>query len=77
MCSIYEFGGVSMLENTFLSLLVVGANVVLFVLPIMKIVQRTGRTGWWSLLFFTGPGLIVGLWLLAYCRWPAVDDDLQ
>jgi hypothetical protein len=66
-----------MLENIFLSLLVVAANLVLFVLPIMKIVQRTGRTGWWSLLFFTGPGLFVGLWLLAYCRWPAVDDRRQ
>jgi hypothetical protein len=66
-----------MLENIFLSLLVLGANFFLFVLPIMKIVQRTGRAGWWSLLFFTGPGLIVGLWLLAYCRWPALDGDHQ
>ena len=52
----------------------IALNVVLFVFPIVKIVRRTGRSGWWALLFFTGPGLIVGLYLLAYCRWPALES---
>jgi dipeptide/tripeptide permease len=63
-----------MLNDRLITLAVLVANIILFVPPIIKIVQRTGRTGWWSLLFFTGPGMIVGLWLLAYCRWPALDS---
>jgi hypothetical protein len=53
-------------------ILIIALNVI-FVIPIAKIVQRTGRSGWWSLLFYAGPGLLVGLWLLAYCRWPALE----
>jgi hypothetical protein len=66
-----------MLNDWLITLALLIANIVLFVPPIVKIVQRTGQTGWWSLLFFTGPGMIVGLWLLAYCRWPAVDPASQ
>jgi hypothetical protein len=54
----------------------VGINAIIL-LPIAKIVRRTGYSGWWSLLFFTGPGLVVGLYLLAYCRWPAFDPPAQ
>ena len=42
--------------------------------PMVKILRRMGRSGWWSILAVTGPGMIVGLWLLAYCRWPAVKE---
>jgi hypothetical protein len=41
--------------------------------PLVKILHRTGHSGWWSVLAVMGPGLIVGLWLFAYCRWPAFD----
>jgi hypothetical protein len=62
--------------RSFLFVMVVSVvlNFVLFVFPIAKIVQRTGRSGWWSLLFFTGPGIVVGLYLLAYCRWPVLES---
>ena len=39
------------------------------------IVGRTGRTPYWALLsiipFFYA--LVIGLWALAYCRWPKRD----
>jgi hypothetical protein len=38
--------------------------------PLIRIMHRIGRSGWWSLLIITGP---LGLWLLAYTRWPAID----
>jgi hypothetical protein len=66
-----------MANDVFLWLLFAALNWIVFGIPIMKIVQRTGRPGWWSLLLFTGVGLIIGLWVLAYCRWPAVDDRPQ
>jgi hypothetical protein len=45
--------------------------IVLF--PIAKILRRMGLSGWWCLLYLTGIGIIVGIWVLAYCRWPALD----
>jgi uncharacterized membrane protein YhaH (DUF805 family) len=38
--------------------------------PVLKILRRIGRSGWWSLLAFAWP---LGLYLLAYTRWPAID----
>ena len=45
--------------------------------PIVKIVRRAGFSGWWSLLFFVPLGIILGLWLLALKRWPALSDKDQ
>jgi hypothetical protein len=70
---IFVWNADTMLRDVIFSIIVLGLNLVLFVIPIAKIVQRTGRSGWWSLLFFTGAGVIVGLWMLAYCRWPSLD----
>ena len=42
--------------------------------PLIRIMHRVGRTGWWSLLVFVWP---LGLWLLAYTRWPAIDPPRE
>jgi uncharacterized membrane protein YhaH (DUF805 family) len=42
--------------------------------PLIRIMHRVGRSGWWSLLVFVWP---LGLWLLAYTRWPAIDPPSQ
>jgi hypothetical protein len=44
-----------------------------FVFPVVKIVRRTGHSGWWVVLWFIP---IIGLaapWILAYVRWPALE----
>ena len=46
---------------------------LIFFLPSFKIIQRTGHSGWWSLLVFVPPAAVAGLWVLAYRRWPALD----
>lgn len=48
----------------------------LFVLgyPAARIVRRTGRSGWWAAIIFVPFGLVLGLWLLAFVRWPAADS---
>lgn len=47
--------------------------VLLFGLPIARIVERTGRSRWWFVVFLI-PGVnIVAVWTLAFVRWPAVD----
>ncbi len=42
--------------------------------PVVKILHRTGRSGWWCLLFFVPLVNLIGLWVFAFTRWPAVDD---
>jgi uncharacterized membrane protein YeaQ/YmgE (transglycosylase-associated protein family) len=52
-------------------------NYILFGLPAIKILRRTGLSEWWFLLIYTGIGAIIGLWVLAYCRWPALYRSSQ
>ena len=48
---------------------------VMLLLPTAKILRRTGHSGWWALIVLTGPGVYVGLWVLACCRWPTLDTS--
>lgn len=45
----------------------------LLVYPVSRVVRRAGFSAWWSLLALVPLGNIVGLWLLAFKRWPATD----
>lgn len=54
-------------------LIIILVIALLFVFPIAKIVSRTGLSGWWALLFFVPVVSVIGLWVLAYARWPAIE----
>ncbi|HEV2649945.1 MAG TPA: hypothetical protein VGU69_01695 [Rhizomicrobium sp.] len=42
-----------------------------FILPLVRILQRMGLSGWWVPLgLLTMP---ISFWVLAHVRWPAVD----
>jgi hypothetical protein len=56
------------------AILIIVLNVVMFGIPVWKIVRRAGFSGWWSLLLLGGPFMVVGLWLFAVRPWPAVDQ---
>jgi hypothetical protein len=51
--------------------------VILFVvaigIPIAKILGRLGFSKWWTIVYFIPLLNIVGIWILAYVRWPAVN----
>jgi hypothetical protein len=46
----------------------------LAVIPYWKIWSRTGHSGAWSLLMILPVANLISLWVLAFKRWPAVDD---
>ncbi len=48
--------------------------IFVFVVPMWKIVSRTGNPGIATLLFFIPLVNIIALWWLAYGRWPAMDE---
>jgi uncharacterized membrane protein YhaH (DUF805 family) len=47
--------------------------IVGLLVPIYRILQRVGFSGWWCLLFFVPFGNFIGLWILAFKRWPALE----
>jgi hypothetical protein len=44
--------------------------IFLYVFPIAMILRRAGFSAWWCLLAFSGPFVVVGLWVFAAVRWP-------
>ena len=64
---------VQMVGNVVLFIVIVALEFTVILFPIAKILRRMGLSGWWSLLYLTGIGVIIGPWILAYCRWPAFD----
>jgi len=47
----------------------------IFFYPVWRIISRTGHSGWWSLLMFVPLANFIGLWMLAFVRWPATDGS--
>ena len=47
--------------------------IVLVAIPVANVLNRVGRSRWWTVLAFV-PGLnLLGFWLFAFSRWPALD----
>lgn len=46
---------------------------LLFIPPVARILRRTGHSRWWAALAWIPFVNFIGLWILAYVPWPAVD----
>ena len=46
---------------------------VLAGVPVASILHRAGRSRWWMLIAFIPLLNLIGLWVFAFSRWPAVD----
>ena len=46
---------------------------VIIAVPAVRILHRTGMSGWWSLLILIPIVNLVGFWIFAFARWPAFD----
>ncbi len=51
-------------------MIVSGLVEVLVAIPVGLILRRTGLSPWWALLCFVPVAALLGLWLLAFMRWP-------
>lgn len=45
---------------------------VLIVIPMAKIVGRTGYNRWWTVLAFIPLVNLIALWFFAFSQWPAL-----
>jgi hypothetical protein len=42
-------------------------------IPVANVLHRAGRSRWWTILAFIPFMNVIGLWVFAFARWPAVD----
>jgi hypothetical protein len=49
--------------------------IVLFGVPIARILRRSGRSRWWTIVAFVPLLNLVGLWVFAFTRWPRFDKS--
>ena len=47
--------------------------IVIFGLPIARILHRSGRSRWWTIVAFLPLLNLIGLWMFAFARWPKLD----
>lgn len=62
-------GGLSILH-----LLIVVVIPILYFLPIVKILQKAGYSGWWCLIVFIPLVNVVMFYVFAFANWPVLRD---
>jgi len=45
---------------------------LVYLLPIIKILHKAGYSGWWCILLFIPLVNIIFLWVFAYADWPSL-----
>jgi hypothetical protein len=68
-CSVFptEWHWIMAITMPILMILLVG-------IPVANVLHRTGRSRWWTVLAFIPLLNLIGLWVFAFARWPAVHD---
>lgn len=47
--------------------------ITLVAVPVANILHRAGRSRWWTIFAFVPFLNLIGLWVFAFSRWPALD----
>lgn len=55
-------------------IVILAALTVLGVVLTALVLRKAGRSPLWSLLFLFPLAYVIGLWVFAFTRWPAVDQ---
>ena len=56
-------------------LVAIGILYALVVVPVARIMRRAGRSSYWSILALIPLVSLIGLWVFAFTRWPALDES--
>ena len=67
----------SLLSYPSIALPTLGVFLLLFLIPITKLLRRTGHSAFWCLLALF-PGLnVIAFWVFAFKRWPTVKSQRE
>ena len=47
--------------------------IVVVGVPVARILRRSGRSRWWTIVAFVPLLNLIGLWVFAFSRWPKFD----
>ena len=67
-----HLGGLSVFH--FILVIVV---LVLYFVPIVKVLQKAGYSGWWSLIVFVPLVNIIMFYVFAFANWPVLRNDAR
>ena len=59
----------------FVWLIVIAILAVLYFIPVVKILQKAGYSGWWCLIVFVPLLNIIMLYVFAFADWPALRSQ--
>jgi len=45
---------------------------LVYLIPVIKIITKAGYSGWWCILLFVPLVNIIFLWIFAYADWPSL-----
>ncbi len=54
--------------------LIVIVMLALYFIPVVKILQKAGDSGWWCLIAFVPLVNIIMFYVFAFANWPALRD---
>lgn len=63
-------GVFTMPHFTAVQLIVIAIIAILVIIPAAMILRRMGFSGWWAIFAPISPLNILGLWVIAFVKWP-------
>jgi len=52
---------------------ILAAVIIAALVPSIFILRRRGFSGWWAIIAPISPLNLIGLWVLAFTKWPVED----
>jgi len=66
-------GAYTLPHLTTTQLVIIAIIVILAIIPSVIILRRLGFSPWWAIIAPLSPLNIIGLWVLAFVKWPVED----
>ena len=68
-----------MFESDIIAIIIIAACIAYFLVPIWfitKILNKTGFSRWFSIIYLIPIVNIIALWVFAFVKWPMIDKKL-
>ena len=59
------------------SLIIIGVFLLIYFIPLVKILHKAGYSGWWSVLILVPIVNIIMLYVFAFADWPTLRGNMR
>ena len=63
--------------GTLISLIIIAVFLLIYFIPLVKILHKAGYSGWWSVLILVPLVNIIMLYVFAFADWPALRGNMR